>query len=339
MTREAGPGVSPSSHGRRDARARHDPAGSLAVAVPDGSASGRAAAVPGPRQPRTATGTGRRQRSIGTTRARRSGAGCSASMGDGCYVTKFEWSGANTEWGRLCDAGAERDFTGAPAGPPDPHTLRAHIARRRKPFQTPNTCWSPTATAATSASPPCATGTRALPSMRLACLSTPFVNVRPRADSAVLMGFLQGAGFVALGVALFGSIYWVSRLIPEPWDTPVWVVGFIAQHARLGDRLGSSPRQRRTALRQWGVDETDRASRAPRPRAARRRRRSLARAQARRGRECRHPRTVATGVLRPASGVPGPAPLWPTTGAWPLPVYGLVAVGSPGLAPPERCGA
>ena len=86
-------------------------------------------------------------------------------MGDRCYVTTFEWSGANTEWGRLRDAGADRDFTDAPPGAPDPRTLRAHIARTKDDLSTRHTRWSPTVTAETSASPPCATATRAPPFM------------------------------------------------------------------------------------------------------------------------------------------------------------------------------
>jgi len=85
----------------------------------------------------------------------------------------------------------------------------------------------------------------------LACLSTPFVNVRSRADSDVLIGFLQGTGYLLLGAALFGSIYWVSRLIPEPWDTPVWVVGFILSMLTWGI-ASALTEKRRLSLRRWG---------------------------------------------------------------------------------------
>ncbi len=147
------------------------------------------------------------------------------AMADGCNVTTFEWSGANSEWRRLCDAGAEHDFTDAAAGPPDPRTLRAHIAKTKDAF--PHA--KHVLVAHSHGGNVCLAALRDRDTRDavhgLACLSTPFVNVRSRADSAVLMDFLQGAGFVALGVALFGSIYVVSQLIPEPWESTVWVAG------------------------------------------------------------------------------------------------------------------
>ena len=186
-------------------------------------------------------------------------------------MTTFAWSGANTEWRRLCDAGAERDFTDAPAGPPNPRTLRAHIARTRDDFPHAkhvlvahshggNVCLAALRDRDTRAAV-----------HGLACLSTPFVNVRARADSVVLMGFLQGAGLAVLGAALFGSIYWVSRLIPEPWNGIAWVAGFMV--AVFAWAFASArTEERRMAPCTMGLDEADRAPGSPRARAARRRR-------------------------------------------------------------------
>ena len=166
-------------------------------------------------------------------------------------MTTFEWSGANTEWGRLRDAGAEHDFTDAPPGGPDPRTLRAHIARTKGAY--------PLATHVLVAHSH--GGNVCLAALRdrdtraavhgLACLSTPFVNVRPRADSVVLMDFLQGAGLGLLGAALFGSIYLVSRLVPEPWDGIAWVAGFLLSVFAWGFASARSAK-RRIALRRWG---------------------------------------------------------------------------------------
>jgi hypothetical protein len=86
----------------------------------------------------------------------------------------------------------------------------------------------------------------------LACLSTPFVNVRPRADSVRLMRFLWWAGIAVFGAVLFGSIYWVSRLIPEPWDAAVWAAGFA--FALLAWAIfGAHTEKRDQALHRWGL--------------------------------------------------------------------------------------
>lgn len=176
----------------------------------------------------------------------------SKAIGEDCHLTEFEWSGANTVWSRLCAAGADRDFTDGEARPPTPGTLRAHIARMKQTFPDArqvlvahshggNVCLAALRDRDTRAAV-----------QGLACLSTPFVNVRPRADSAVLMGFLQGAGFAVLATVLFGSIYWVSRLIPEPWDTPVWVVGFMVAIVAWAF-VEARTKNRRQALRRWGM--------------------------------------------------------------------------------------
>ena len=76
-----------------------------------------------------------------------------------------------------------------------------------------------------------------------------------------LDGLPPGAGLGVLGAALFGSIYWVSRLIPEPWDGIAWVAGFMLTPG-LG--LASARSEtRRIALRRWGSTKTDRAPELP----------------------------------------------------------------------------
>ena len=174
------------------------------------------------------------------------------ATGDACYVTAFEWSGANTEWQRVCAAGAEGDFSSTPAGPPAARTLRAHIAATKLTFPDArhvlvahshggNVCLAALRDRETRSAV-----------QALACLSTPFVNVRSRADSAVLLDFLQWAGIAVFGAALFGSIYWVSQKIPEPWDTPVWVGGFmLSTLAWAFWSVRTEPR--RQALRRWGA--------------------------------------------------------------------------------------
>ncbi len=172
------------------------------------------------------------------------------AMGDECCVTDFDWPGANTEWERLCYAGAKGDFSDAPAGPPDPKTLRAHIAKTKDTFPGAkqvlvahshggNLCLAALRDRETRAAV-----------HGLACLSTPFVNVRSRADSAVLVDFLYWAGLGVLGVALFGSIYVVSRLIPEPWEGPAWVAGFILS-TLAWVVLSVRTEERRKAMRRW----------------------------------------------------------------------------------------
>ena len=166
-------------------------------------------------------------------------------------MTDFEWSGANTEWERLRYAGAERDLTDAPAGPPDAGTLRAHVADTKKTYPDArhvlvahshggNVCLAALRNRDTRAAV-----------HGLACLSTPFVNVRSRADSAVLADFLYFAGIGVLGGALFGSIYLVSELIPEPWDSTVWMAGFIL--SLFAWAIASvRTEKRRITLRRWG---------------------------------------------------------------------------------------
>jgi hypothetical protein len=170
------------------------------------------------------------------------------AIGTRCHLTTFRWSGANSEWVRLCAAGADRDFSDDDAGAPAAGSLRAHITRTRERFPRARLVL----VAHSHGGNVCLAALRD-PHVRaavdgLVCLSTPFVNVRARADAAVLVEFLYWAGLLAMGAALFGSIYWVSRLVPEPWDSLVWTAGFMI--ATLAWVLGSArTRRRREALR------------------------------------------------------------------------------------------
>lgn len=176
----------------------------------------------------------------------------SKAVGENCHLTEFEWSGANSVWGRLCAAGAERDFTDGAARPPAAGTLRAHIACVNQRFPDArqvlvahshggNVCLAALRDHDTRAAV-----------QGLACLSTPFVSVRSRADSVALTSFLQGAGFVVFLVVLFGSIGWVSQRIPAPWDTWVWGAGFMLASVAWAI-VDARTETRRHALRRWGM--------------------------------------------------------------------------------------
>jgi len=176
----------------------------------------------------------------------------SKAVGEDCHLTEFEWSGANTVWGRLCAAGAERDFGDGAARPPAAGTLRAHVACMKRRFPDArqvliahshggNVCLAALRDRDTRAAV-----------QGLACLSTPFVNVRSRADSVVLTDFLQGAGYLVFSAVLFGSIYWVSRRIPDPWDTWLWVAVFMLAVFAWAI-FDARTETRRQALRRWGM--------------------------------------------------------------------------------------
>lgn len=172
------------------------------------------------------------------------------SLGIPCVVTQFVWSGANREWDRLCAAGADADFydkASAEATPPaQPLTLREHIAQYPGAAHIliahshgGNVCL------AALNDPETRRAVRAL-----VCLSTPFINVRGRADSPTLIGFSQAARAICLIVALFGSIALTNRWLSEKWSEPIWAAAFLAVIFAYAF-FSVFTEKRRTALRRW----------------------------------------------------------------------------------------
>ena len=192
------------------------------------------------------------------------------AMGDECCVTDFDWPGANTEWERLCDAGAEGDFSDA---------RRAHLTRRRCATHRQDQghlSWRqtgagrPQPTAGTSASRPCATGRRGAPSRSRLPLDT--VRQRP-----VACRFRRPGGFPLLGGPRRpwrSALRFHLRRVPaDPGTLEGACLGrrVHSQHARLGRSLGSN-RGAKKGDAPVGLDKTNSGRRAPRARAARRRR-------------------------------------------------------------------
>jgi len=172
------------------------------------------------------------------------------ALGIPCVVTQFEWSGANREWDRLCAAGADADFYDRPSARATPSaqgpTLREHIAQYPGAAHVliahshgGNVCLAALNDPQTR---------RAVHA--LVCLSTPFINVRGRADSPALMQFSQAAGAVSCLVALFGSIALIDRWVPKPWSSTTWVGGvLLVIFPFVVYGVFSEPR--RKALRRW----------------------------------------------------------------------------------------
>jgi hypothetical protein len=172
------------------------------------------------------------------------------ALGIPCVVTQFVWSGANREWDRLCAAGADADFyddrPARTAADTQALTLRQHIAQYPGAAHVliahshgGNVCL------AALNDPETRRAVRAL-----VCLSTPFINVRGRADSPTLMGFSLAARAISFIVALIGSIALLDRWLPVQWSQATWVSGFLvvifayAFYSLLTEK-------RRTALRRW----------------------------------------------------------------------------------------
>lgn len=144
------------------------------------------------------------------------------------HILHLRWSGGNTVWDRLRAAGAERDFGKIRRRSGDAsETLRNHLARVARDFPGAaqvlvghshggNVCLYALRDQ----------GTRNAVSA-LVCLSTPFVHARERHDSKALRDVLQVlAGAVYLAVFLASSM-WVKARVPEPWDSVVFVGGFM----------------------------------------------------------------------------------------------------------------
>lgn len=167
-----------------------------------------------------------------------------------CVVTKFEWSGANREWDRLLAAGADTDFLDDPSAQATPSTqmptLREHIARYPGAAHIliahshgGNVCLAALNDKQTRQA------VRAL-----VCLSTPFINVRGRADSPTLMGFSEAARAISLLVAFFASIALIDKWVPEPWGGVMWG-GFLLIASLLYGLYSALTGKRRKALRRW----------------------------------------------------------------------------------------
>lgn len=173
-------------------------------------------------------------------------------MGKGCRITEFEWSGANTEWARLCAAGADHDFCENASSPPEStvRTLRQHIAETRGVPQV--------LIAHSHAGNLCLAALRDKDTrdavQSVVCLSTPFINVRTRIDSGILLEFFQFSLRLTYLVALFGTIYLTAQWIPKPWDQYVWVGGFMLVTFLVGIYMALT-RRRREALRKWALAE------------------------------------------------------------------------------------
>ena len=173
------------------------------------------------------------------------------ALGIPCVVTQFEWSGGNREWDRLCAAGAEADFSDKPArttSSAQTPTLRKHIAQYPGAAHIliahshgGNVCL------AALNDPDTRQAVRGL-----VCLSTPFINVRARADSPALVGFGEVALAVSFLVALFGSIALIDNWVPRPWSDAAWVAGFLL--VVIPSVLYSVfTEERRKALHQWAL--------------------------------------------------------------------------------------
>src|SRR5678815_1053612 len=62
----------------------------------------------------------------------------------------------------------------------------------------------------------------------LVCLSTPFINVRARADSPTLTGYAHAALGISLIGAFLASIALIDKWVPGPWGEVLWVGCLIA---------------------------------------------------------------------------------------------------------------
>lgn len=170
------------------------------------------------------------------------------SMEIPCTVTEFVWSGANSEWERLCAAGAEREFyEKAPKRrASSAKTLREHLASYPGADHVliahshgGNVCL------AALHDPEVRRAVKAL-----VCLSTPFINVRSRGDSETLQKFLIWAGRLILIGLFFWSTYLIKKMVPKPWDSVVWTAGFLGP-VFLWAFYAAFTEDRRKALRNW----------------------------------------------------------------------------------------
>lgn len=183
------------------------------------------------------------------------------AMENQCEITSFSWNGFNTEWDRLCAAGADADFRDSKKAQLGQDTLRAKIAKNAGDY------------------PGCKqiliahshAGNLGLAALRdeetmkavsgLVCLSTPFINVRRRFDSAALLLFFQLAVFIMLTAGLLGLIAWTQGF-PKPWGSVAsYCIIFFAMGS-AGLFLGLSE-GRRKIMSEW--TSTERSPRAEVP--------------------------------------------------------------------------